>query len=176
VVLSTPIPAKKVEFKLFLFQLYGMSFESHRLRFGLQLVGFARRWRRELDHRLAAVGLTDAAWAPLIHLHESGDGISQKDLAALVGIDGSSLVRLLDMLAERGLIERRTDEADRRARLVFLTPAGHEAIRAIRGQLLKAETDMLADLTDDEIAAILEAFEKVERRLGTARDRTENVA
>jgi MarR family transcriptional regulator for hemolysin len=166
----------KLEFKSFEYQSFAMNSGSARLRFGLQLVGFARRWRQELDRRLAAVGLTDATWAPLIHLQESGDGISQKDLAALVGIDGSSLVRLLDMLAERRLIERRTDEVDRRARRVFLTPAGREAIQDIRSTLLKAEADMLADLADDEIATILEALEKVDRRLGTGRDRKENVA
>lgn len=144
---------------------------SPRFQFGLQLVRLARRWRRELDRRLAVVGLTDATWAPLIHLKESGDGLSQKDLAASVGIDGSSLVRLLDLLAERGLIERRADRMDRRARRVFLTPAGHEAVLTIRGLILEAEADMLADLSNAEIAAMLEAFEKVHRRLDP--DRTE---
>lgn len=142
---------------------------SLRLRFGFQLVGFARRWRRELDRRLAVVGLSDATWAPLIHLHQAGDGISQKELAALVGIDGSSLVRLLDILTERGLIERRVEKDDRRTRLVFLTPAGRDAVRDIRGQLLQAEKAMLADLSDDEIATILGAFEKVDWRLAAGR-------
>jgi MarR family transcriptional regulator for hemolysin len=138
---------------------------SPRFQFGLQLVRLARRWRRELDRRLTVVGLTDATWAPLIHLRESGDGLTQKDLASSVGIDGSSLVRLLDLLAERGLIERRADRMDRRARRVFLTPAGHEVVLKIRGLLLQAEADMLADLSNAEIAAMLEAFEKVHRRL-----------
>lgn len=151
-----------------------MTRASPRFQFGLQLVGLARRWRRELDRRLIGVGLTDATWAPLIHLKESGDGISQKDLAAVVGIDASSLVRLLDLLAGRGLIERRADKTDRRARRVFLTPAGHEAVRMIRGPLLQAESDMLADLSDDEIAAMLEAFEKIHRRLDP--DRAESRA
>ncbi|MGG2362798.1 MarR family transcriptional regulator, partial [Salmonella enterica] len=59
--------------------------EQHpRARFGLEFALLARRWRRTLDFRLAEAGLTDATWAPLVHLHESGDGISQKALAALV--------------------------------------------------------------------------------------------
>ena len=151
-------------------------FTSPRLRFGFQLVGFARRWRRELDRRLADVGLTDATWAPLIHLHEAGEGNSQKELAALVGIDGSSLVRLLDILAGRGLIERRVEESDRRTRLVFLTPAGREAVEDIRAQLLQAETAMLGDLSDDEISIILKAFDKVDQRLATGRDRPAGAA
>ncbi|MGO4611814.1 MarR family transcriptional regulator, partial [Variovorax sp. 2RAF20] len=76
-------------------------------RIGIRLVGLARRWRQALDARLSSAGLSDATWAPLIHLHELGGGISQSELAAAVGLDGSSLVRLLDILVEQALIERR---------------------------------------------------------------------
>ena len=91
----------------------------------------ARQWRRTLDKSFEEAGLTDATWAPLLHLQETGDGISQKDLAVLVGIDGSSLVRLLDILAHKGLIERQIDKDDRRARLIFLTKAGRNAVKEI---------------------------------------------
>src|SRR5690606_36107404 len=97
---------------------------SPRFRFGIRFSLLARRWRRALDARLAAGGLSDATWVPLVHLQESGGGITQKELAALVGIDGSSLVRVLDILSRQGLVERRLDEADGRARLVYLTPTG----------------------------------------------------
>ncbi|WP_410859550.1 MarR family winged helix-turn-helix transcriptional regulator, partial [Paraburkholderia sp. SIMBA_054] len=56
--------------------------------------------------------MTDATWVPLVHLHQTGGGLTQKELAALVGIDGSSLVRLLDILCRQGLAERRVDERD----------------------------------------------------------------
>jgi MarR family transcriptional regulator for hemolysin len=136
-----------------------------RLRFGIKFVLLARRWRQALDQRLAEVGLSDATWAPLVHLWESGGGISQKDLAALVGIDGSSLVRLLDILAGRGLVERRMDPADRRTRLVFLTEAGRAAVAGIREELSHGEAEMLADLSDAEIAAMLDGFDRIGRRL-----------
>jgi MarR family transcriptional regulator for hemolysin len=143
---------------------------SPRSRFGIEFVLLARRWRRALDRRLGMVGLTDATWAPLVHLWESGDGISQKDLAALVGIEGSSLVRLLDILASRGLVERRTDEIDRRAKLIFLTEAGRAAVAGIRLELSRGEAEMLADLSDAEIAAMLDAFGQIGRRLQPVQD------
>lgn len=139
--------------------------DTPRSRFGVSFVLLARRWRRALDHRLAEIGLTDATWAPLIHLQDSGDGISQKDLAALLGIDGSSLVRLLDILAARGLLERRTDKTDRRAKLIFLTDAGRDAVVDIRRLLLKSEAEMLTDLSDDEITLMLGLFTKIDQRL-----------
>lgn len=138
---------------------------SHRSRFGFQFVVLAWRWRRALDDRLAAVGLTDATWAPLVHLQEAGDGVSQKDLAANVGLDGSSLVRLLDILAGKALVERRIDPVDRRTNLVFLTQAGRTAVADIRNVLANAEAAMLADLSDHEIASMLTGFAKIDRHL-----------
>src|SRR5690606_28563719 len=95
---------------------------SPRARFGICFSILARRWRQGIEAHLAAMGLTDASWMPLVHLHESGGGITQKALASLIGIDQSSLVRLLDILCQQGLVERRQDETDGRARLVHLTP------------------------------------------------------
>ncbi len=138
---------------------------SPRARFGVRFALLARRWRRALDARLAEAGLSDATWVPLVHLQESGDGITQKELAALVGIDGSSLVRLLDILCRQGLVERRVDASDGRARLVHLTEAGRVRVAEIRRELAKGEAEMLADLSDAEIATMLRHFERIEQRL-----------
>src|SRR3546814_7960315 len=89
-------------------------------------------------------------------------GITQKELAALVGIDGSSLVRLLDILCRKGLVERRADESDGRARLIHLTPAGVQRVAEIRQELTRGEEGMLADLSDADIAAMLRHFERSE--------------
>lgn len=138
---------------------------SPRARFGVRFSLLARRWRRALDARLAEAGLSDATWVPLVHLQESGGGITQKELAALVGIDGSSLVRLLDILCRQGLVERRLDASDGRARLVHLTAAGEMRVAEIRRELAKGEAEMLADLSDADIGGMLHHFERIEHRL-----------
>src|SRR3546814_991440 len=74
---------------------------SLRSRFGIRFSLLARRWRQVLDAHLATAGLSDATWIPLVHPSETGGGITQKELAALVGIDGSCLVRLLDILCRK---------------------------------------------------------------------------
>jgi len=139
--------------------------DSPRFRFGLQFVLLARHWRRALDQELEKIGLSDAVWAPLIHLHRAGDGLYQKELAQRVGVDGSSLVRLLDILGERGLLERRTPDSDRRAKLLYLTEAGRRAVAEIQQALSAAEADMLADLDDAELQTVMDAFGKIEARL-----------
>lgn len=142
---------------------------SARERFGMLFVVVARHWRSALDASLADMGLSDATWSPLLHIGRSGGGLSQKDLAARVGIDGSSLVRLLDILATKGLIERRQDPADRRANHLFLTPAGREAMADIQRLLNDIEARMLADLDDAEMEAMTGALERIEARIKALR-------
>jgi len=138
---------------------------SPRARFGICFSLLARRWRRALDAHLAAAGLTATSWVPLIHLEETGGGITQKELALLVGVDGSSLVRVLDMLVREGLIERRRDENDGRARLIYLTAQGRRRVIEIRDELTRGEAQMLADLSDAEIETMLDCFTRIDRRL-----------
>src|SRR3954453_14800726 len=74
----------------------------------------ARQWRRAVDRRLQPFGLTEATWLPLIYLARAPAPMRQKDLAAALGLDGSSVVRLLDALETSGHIERREGGKDRR--------------------------------------------------------------
>lgn len=148
---------------------------SPRARFGIRFSLLARRWRRALDAQLAAAGLSDATWLPLVHLQENGDGITQKDLAALVGIDSSSLVRLLDILSRSGLVERRVDPADARARRIHLTGAGRDRVAEIRAELARVEEDLLAGISDAELTAMLGHFAAIDRRLqAKAQEETQN--
>lgn len=136
-----------------------------RARFGVTFSLLARRWRRLIEAHLATTGLTDATWLPLVHLDATGGGLTQKELAALVGVDGSSLVRVLDILERDGLIERRRDAADGRARLIHLTESGETRVAEIQTALKTAETAMLVDLSDADLGVMLENFRAIDRRM-----------
>ena len=58
--------------------------------FGHLLVSVSHHWRRVLEMRLAELGLTDATWRPLFHLHQAGQALSLKQLAQRMGLDSSS--------------------------------------------------------------------------------------
>lgn len=146
--------------------------ENPRLHFGFQLVMLARRWRRLLDRELAHSGLTDATWGPLFHLERGGDNISQTELADRIGLDTSSLVRLIDLLEQRGLLERRTDPADRRARRLLLTPRGREKVTQIRESLHRLEMAFLADIDDEQLNRGLKVFDLVGQRLSVQEKKT----
>lgn len=130
-----------------------------------------RHWRQVLDTDFQFAGLTDATWRPLLHLHLLGDGTRQKDLAASIGIEGPSLVRLLDTLIAKGLIERLEDVTDRRAKLLNLTPEGRVIVARIQETVTALENDLLCPFNDDEIARVAEFIERLESTVNEARRR-----
>ena len=136
-------------------------------RLGFLMVTLTRQWRRFVEEQLAASGLTDATWTPLLHLRAWGDGVTQKELAERVGLDSSSLVRLLDILEAKGWLERRADVADRRSKRIFLTADGNAAVNHIRATMLEAERSMLQDLDDAEVEAMLGGVQKIRARIET---------
>ena len=137
-----------------------------RRRFGLRFSLVARRWRREIEQALAGAGLSDATWTPLVHLDETGGGLSQKQLAALVGVDASTLVRLLDILEGRNWIVRRVAPDDARTRLIYLTPEGAAQVLTLRALLDNIEARWLDGIPDEELTVALGVIDRIDARLG----------
>jgi MarR family transcriptional regulator for hemolysin len=99
--------------------------------FGALVSKAARQWRRAVDRRLQPFGLTEATWLPLIYLARANAPMRQKDLAAVMTLDGSSVVRLLDALEAAELIERREESGDRRAKIVTVTTRGWTIVEQV---------------------------------------------
>ena len=89
--------------------------------FGRDLFRAGQVWRREMDLGMRRLGLSDGTWRPLLYLGRMGGGIRQTDLAGALGIEGASLVRLLDALERGGLLRRHPDPEDRRSKILQLT-------------------------------------------------------
>src|SRR5829696_4578498 len=99
---------------------------------------------------LLSHGLRVRSYSVLLLACAADDGISQRDLAAVLGLDPSQVVQLVDELAERGLVERRPSPDDRRTKLVVATPEGRRAAtRADEGAQQR-----LGRLEDDEQAVL----------------------
>jgi MarR family transcriptional regulator for hemolysin len=130
---------------------------AKQIDFGFRVARIARRLRQAVDAELHVLGLTEATWRPLIYVRRLGDGVRQKELATALSIEGPSLVRLLDNLERRGLIERRADENDRRARGIYLTRSG----LALAKRAAKVGGEIQARLLAHVPAAELEACQRV---------------
>lgn len=89
---------------------------------------------------------------------ELKDGVSQKDLAFLLGIRPQSLTLALDKLEGDGYIERKQDEADKRARRVYITEAGKQRAAEQAEERASHAEKAFSALTEeekDQLAAIL---------------------
>ena len=129
--------------------------------FGSQFALASRAWRRAADEALARYGLSQTSAWPLVHIARHGDGIRQGALAALLGIEGPSLVRTLDQLCAGGLALRREDPADRRARTIHLTEAGREQARRAETVLAELRARLFRDVTDADLEAALRVLHAI---------------
>jgi len=129
-----------------------------------------RHWRRAVDRRLQPFGLTEATWLPLIHLARAPVPMRQKDLAASLVLDGSSVVRLLDALEGAGLIERHEENADRRAKTITLTARGLTIIDQVEAASREVRNATLVGLSADDIEIASRVLELVCANLAKAQD------
>jgi MarR family transcriptional regulator, transcriptional regulator for hemolysin len=131
---------------------------------GYLISRLARLWRREADQALADHGLSQATALPLMVLSRRGKSVRQGVLAEEVGIEGPSLVRLIDLLQAEGLVERREDPTDRRAKTLHLTPTGEAKAEEINRVLRRVRADLLKDIDPDDLAVTFDALQRIERR------------
>lgn len=80
---------------------------------------------------LTPLDLRPAQYSVLVIIHQNC-GLSQITLASSLGIERARLVRLLDQLEERGLVERRPSPNDRRSHAMHLTLEGERTLAAAR--------------------------------------------
>lgn len=122
----------------------------------------ARMLRTYADQRARQFGISRAQWVVLMRLHRS-EGLKQSELAEILDLQPISLTRLLDRLAQNGLIERRSDPNDRRANRLYLTPAAHP--------LLKQLSSLGQEVMDTVLQSIdAPAQERMLRDLETMKD------
>ena len=104
--------------------------QNREILFTISDVG--RLLRTYADQKARRFGQTRAQWAVLLRL-ERREGLKQSDLAEDLDIQPITLTRLVDRLCDNGLIERRPDPNDRRAKRLYLTPGRAAAARPHRG-------------------------------------------
>ena len=131
-----------------------------------QLVESSRFLRNYMDLRAKGRGTTRAQWIVLFRLREQ-EGLSQVDLADVLELQPISLVRLLDRLVERGLVERRHDPRDRRTNRLFLTARGRRLADDLDSLRDTIATDVLRDVPAAAIETSLKTLNDIKARIKT---------
>src|SRR6516165_12669050 len=101
------------------------------LRFGFLIHDVSRLRRVVVDRSLKPLGITRSQWWVLAFLSRR-DGMTQTALAADLDLTKVAIGGLLDRMEGAGIVERRADLNDGRARRVYLTRAGTKMVNAIR--------------------------------------------
>lgn len=109
---------------------------------------------------LEANGLAMWAYAVLCGLDDEPVR-TQTALAEAIGADKTRIIKILDDLTARGLIERRPDPTDRRVRLLSITTEGRRLRDETQAQIQKAEATLLNRLTPSERDIFLKALQKL---------------
>lgn len=111
-----------------------------------QTAGHAQRL---VGEGFAAVGARGYHYRLLATLERSGPA-SQADLGRRSGIHLSDMVAAINELADRELVERAPDPADRRRNTISLTAAGRRQLRRLEARLAGIQDELLAPLSAEE--------------------------
>jgi len=118
---------------------------------------FFRAMRRQSDS-----GLTPSQLAALAPVGRCGP-LPIGALAEAEGVGAPTATKVVDKLADAGLVERGADPDDRRVALVGLTNAGRHHLDAVRARRTAWLSERLGELSDDELASIVAATEVLDR-------------
>ena len=133
------------------------------------IVVAGRRWRKLANERIRPTGHTMARWEALFLVAFSDHALTQGELARLLNVEGPTLVRMLDVLAKEGRIERRQSEIDRRVTTKAITVKGRQAIDDIMSVTNALRIELLQGLDPEELSITLKVLGQIIERIDEMR-------
>ncbi|HEU4372016.1 MAG TPA: MarR family transcriptional regulator [Telluria sp.] len=135
------------------------------LRFSSALHTTARAWRQALDTRLKDLGVSQAGWMTIAMVAKADAALSQKQLADLLGVEGPTIVAMVDRLVSAGLVLRAPSPLDRRVKLIRLTDAGAALYGKVKQRADVFRGDLLSGLDPAALAAATQVLEMLQARI-----------
>lgn len=129
---------------------------------GLGIIAVGQSWKRLFRQMMTEQGLSNIPVLPLSTLLQDGDGIRQHELAKRLGVENTAVVRVLDALEKDGLVYRKEDSTDRRAKLIFLSEAGRDLAARIVDIRKTLREEILQDVSLEDIEATERLLAKVD--------------
>lgn len=131
-------------------------------RFSIALHGAARNWRLAVDRRLKGLGMSQASWVTVAVVAKAAAPLSQIELAQSVGVEGATMVSMLDRLEKAGLVMRQPVPNDRRMKHVVLTPQGRALYDEVRQQADPVRRELLGGVDPALLRAATVLLEQVQ--------------
>ena len=121
----------------------------------------ARAYKTAADKVAAQYGLSQATAWPAVVISRMGDRVRPGEVAEAMGLDPSSVVRVIDQLISAELLSREEDATDRRARLLTLPDNGRERVRQIGEAMTPFRRELFRDIEQSELETCLKVLEKL---------------
>lgn len=132
--------------------------------FGFLLKDVSRRYVQRFEQHAAEISLTLVQCRALAHL-EKNEGTSQARLAELTEVEPMAMVRILDKMEADGVIERRPDPEDRRARRLHLSARARPLLEEIWRLAALTRSETFAGIARAEREAFIDVLERLDSNL-----------
>ncbi|MCC2975944.1 MarR family transcriptional regulator [Sphingomonas sp. PL-96] len=137
-----------------------------------RLMPLARAYRRYIDKGLSSLELSHTTALAVMLIGRMGDGLRQGALAEELGVEGASLVPLIQQLLHAGLIDRRPDPEDGRAKTLHLTEAGRSLAAEVEARSAALRGHVFAGIPDEDVQVALRVMDRVAATLQEGVERT----
>jgi MarR family transcriptional regulator for hemolysin len=94
-------------------------------------------------------------------------GLTQKEIADKVGIEGATLVPILDKMEKEGLLKRKPDSSDRRVNRIYLTQKADSLWESMIECVLRIRKSSAKNISESDIQTTLETLRKISQNLAS---------
>jgi MarR family transcriptional regulator for hemolysin len=106
-------------------------------------------------------GITFGQWKIIITLANNNDGLTQKEIAEKLGLEGPTIIPIIDKLEKDGFVIRIADKNDRRNNRIFLTKKTNESIDSMVSYALKIKEISVRNISEQDISITKYTLEKM---------------
>src|SRR6476661_9473288 len=107
------------------------------------------------------IGITFGQWKIIITLVNNDDGLTQKEIADKLGLEGPTLIPIIDKLEKDGFVTRMVDKNDRRNNRIFLTKKSFDFLNSMINCGENIKRILLKDISDVDISITKNTLEKM---------------
>jgi|KBSSwiStaDraftv2_1062776.scaffolds.fasta_scaffold07892_2 DNA-binding MarR family transcriptional regulator len=131
---------------------------------GFYFSDIARLLRKRFDALARGDGLTGAQWRVLMAI-ANHPGENQGQLAERLEVEPITVCRMIDRMEQAGLVERRPDPNDRRARRLYPAPHAGELIDQLGGHVRQLLDTITGTLPPDDRARLTGLLSEIRANL-----------
>jgi MarR family transcriptional regulator for hemolysin len=131
------------------------NFDQTLMKLTAALAQASRSYKSAVDKVAADYGLSQATGLPVLIIGRLGTGLRPGVLADALGLEASSLVRVVDHLIESGLLARHDDPLDRRAKILELTGEGKKTAALMEQALIPFRRQLFGGFDPADVEATL---------------------